>query len=98
MEVIGSTLNEVAADFMRVAEFDKLYGSNPTDAEFVAHLYANVLDRAPEGAGYDYWMDVLATHGATRAQVLAFFSESPENQAQVIGSIQDGMAYTPYGV
>jgi hypothetical protein len=98
MEVIGSTLNEVAADFMRVQEFVDTYGANPSDSDFITHLYNNVLNRAPEGGGYQYWMDVLATHGATRAQVLAFFSESPENQAQVIGTIQDGMAFTPYGV
>jgi hypothetical protein len=31
----------------------------------------------------------------SRAEVLAMFSESPENQAQVIGSIQNGIEFTP---
>jgi hypothetical protein len=93
----GASLDTVAHEFMtNQPEFDRLYGANPTDNEFVNHLYNNVLHRAAEGAGYDYWMNVLATHGATRAQVLAFFSESPENQAQVIGSIDNGMAFTPW--
>jgi hypothetical protein len=29
--------------------------------------------------------------------LLAEFGESPENQAQVIGQIQDGIVYLPYG-
>ena len=92
----GTSLDQMSLEFTKQPEFNTFYGSNPSNADFVTHLYANVLDRAPEGAGYDYWMNVLNTNGATRAQVLAFFSESPENQAQVIGSIQDGIAYTPW--
>ena len=30
------------------------------------------------------------------SQVLAAFGESSENQAQVIGQIQDGIAYQPF--
>jgi hypothetical protein len=92
----GTSLDQMSLEFTKQPEFDTFYGKNPSNADFVTHLYANVLDRAPEGAGYDYWMNVLNTNGATRAQVLAFFSESPENQAQVIGSIQDGITYTPW--
>jgi hypothetical protein len=33
----------------------------------------------------------------TRADVLANFSESAENQAQVIGSIQNGIDYLHWG-
>jgi hypothetical protein len=33
----------------------------------------------------------------TRADVLANFSESAENQAQVIGSIQNGIDYQHWG-
>jgi hypothetical protein len=93
----GTSLTEVAKEFMTgQKEFDALYGSNPTDADFVNHLYNNVLHRAAEGSGYDYWMNVLSTHGASRAEVLEYFSESAENQAQVVGSIQDGMTFTPW--
>jgi len=92
----GTSLDQMSLEFTKQPEFDSFYGTNPSNADFVNHLYENVLDRAPEGAGYDYWMNVLNTNGATRAQVLGFFSESPENQAQVVGSIQDGIAYTPW--
>ena len=37
------------------------------------------------------------TRGGSTAGVLAAFSESPENQAAVIGVIGNGILYTPYG-
>jgi serralysin len=61
----------------------------------VGALYANVLHRPAEGAGYDFWLNAL--HTASRADVLANFSESGENQAQVIGRIQNGIDYLHWG-
>ncbi|HZV65212.1 MAG TPA: DUF4214 domain-containing protein, partial [Telluria sp.] len=91
----GATLSQAAAGFMGSPEFAALYGANPTDAAFVTQLYANVLHRAPEQAGFDFWVHSLAV-GQPRADVLGAFSESAENQAQVIGSIQNGFAFIPY--
>jgi serralysin len=92
----GSAFNQVALEFTKQPEFDKNYGTNPSDAEFVAKLYQNVLHRPAEGAGYDYWLDVLSNKHVAREQVLTDFSESPENKVQVIGSIQNGIEYTPW--
>ena len=72
-------------------------GANASDAQFVGLLYNNVLHRSAEGAGYDYWMKALTELHTPREQVLAFFSESAENQAQVIGAIQNGIEFTPWG-
>jgi hypothetical protein len=77
-------------------EFIQKYGSNPTDAQFVNLLYANVLHRAPDAAGYDFWVKALTNHDTTHVGIVKFFSESPENQAQVIGSIQNGITFTPW--
>jgi hypothetical protein len=88
----GYTLTQVADEFVKSNEFKQMYMSDPSDANFITKLYEHVLHRAPEGAGYDWWLDHM--HSATRAEVLAFFTESPENQAQVIGTIQDGISYT----
>jgi hypothetical protein len=92
----GSTVAQVAYEFTQQAEFDYRYGVNPTNAEFLTHMYENVLNRAPDPDGSAYWMEVLDKNWVTRAQVLEFFSESAENQANVIGSIQDGVVYTPW--
>ena len=90
----GASLQDAARDFVGSQEFSDLYGAMVSDARFVQALYQNVLHRPAEGAGYDYWMWSLQS--VSRAQVLVDFSESAENQAQVIGSIQDGFEYTPW--
>ena len=88
----GVSLQQVATGFINSPEFQGLYGANPTNGALVTLLYNNVLHRAPDPSGYTYWTDLLA-HGTTREQVLIGFSESDENQAALIGVIQDGMAY-----
>ena len=83
---------QVAGNFIASPEFQSLYGSpaTVTDARFVTLLYNNVLGRNPDQAGYDYHMNNLAG-GLTRAQLLTQFSESPENQRNVLPAIQDGI-------
>jgi hypothetical protein len=90
----GHSLMDVAASFINSAEFAEKYGANPTDAQYVEALYQNVLHRAPDATGYDFWLHALQI--APRAEVLVNFSESPENQAQVIGAIANGIGYTPW--
>lgn len=91
-----TSLRDVADSFIRSKEFADLYGANPSNETFVARLYSNVLHRPYEQAGFDYWVDVL-NKGEARAAVLANFSEGAENQAQVLGSIQNGFEFTPFG-
>lgn len=91
----GYKLKELASFFMNQVEFDSLYGTDPSNAEFVTKLYTNVLHRTAEGSGYDFWMNALA-NGVSREDVIVGFSESAENQAQVIGAIQNGIDYVPY--
>jgi hypothetical protein len=91
----GLTLTNVAGGFFQSAEFVALYGSStPTDNVLITKLYQNVLHRQPDQAGFDYWASQLKIGGITQAGVLASFSESPENQVQVLGSIQNGIEYT----
>jgi hypothetical protein len=90
------TLRDLADSFIKSTEFAQLYGDNPSDAAFVARLYNNVLHRDYDQAGFNYWVDVLS-HGEARANVLVNFSEGAENRAQVVGSIQHGADYTPFG-
>jgi len=91
MDSNGASLNDVAAGFINSAEFQALYGSNPTNPDFVTKLYSNVLHRAPDQAGYDYWVDVLNRHLISNIDTLVNFSESPENQAGVLGAILNGI-------
>jgi hypothetical protein len=94
----GISQRDVAASFVGGAEFAQLYGgSNPTNLVYVTKLYNNVLQRAPEQAGLDYWVGVMDRGEATRGEVLAFFSEGAENKALVAPAIAGGIEYLPWG-
>ena len=76
---VGSQ-NSIADGFMASSEFQSRYGIL-TDTGFVTAMYENVLGRAPDQAGLNFWLGQLAG-GETRAIVLVGFAESPENVAK----------------
>ncbi|MBY0572337.1 MAG: DUF4214 domain-containing protein [Undibacterium sp.] len=94
MDKLGFNITMVAASFFEQVEFKTLYGDNPDTSTLVNTLYHNVLHREPEKAGFDFWVKALNDGIISRAGVLASFCDSPENQALVIGSIQNGIDYT----
>ena len=87
----GVSLPTVSSAFIASAEFKALYGVNPTNEVFISKLYDNVLHRAPDIGGYNYWVGLLNTKKIDNTSTLINFSESPENQAGVIGVIQNGI-------
>jgi Ca2+-binding RTX toxin-like protein len=93
----GAALRDVAQGFMGTAEFQSAYGTNPSNAQLVGKFYENVLHRPPDEGGFTYWLGILNQGLDTAAGALANISESPENQTGVIGVIQNGFEYTPYG-
>lgn len=92
----GAKLVDVAKEFIRSQEFQKLYGAAPTNSEFLSHVYENVLHRTPDQAGFNFWLNNL-DHGIDRAEVLAQVSESTENVEQVAQLVANGIFYTPFG-
>ena len=74
----GTTLVTIADRFAQSSEFVNRYGALD-NRHFVALVYQNVLGRAPDQAGSDYWTGQLDTHARTRGDVMAGFSESPEH-------------------
>jgi hypothetical protein len=94
----GMNVVEVAARFIDSSEFRALYGSNPTNAEFLSRVYTNVLGRTPDSSGYDWWLNEMNTNlEKTKAKVLADFAESAENKEGVLGLIGNGIAFDPWG-
>jgi len=87
-------LNWVAQNFINSEEFATTYGTPSTvsNNEFINLLYANVLDRKPDAGGYESWNNNM-NGGMSRAEVLAYFAESPENKSNVAPEIADGMWY-----
>ena len=86
----GAKLLDIAASFIDSAEFESLYGANPTDQAFTLALYRNVLNRDPDDAGYAYWDDALVSGATTREQMLFAFSESAENKSNEIELVGSG--------
>ena len=74
-----SDANGVAKSFLASDEFQRLYGTDVSNEEYVEALYLNVLDRLPDQGGLDYWVGTL-DDGRERDQLLLDFSESPENK------------------
>lgn len=93
----GVSLANVAAEFSTSAEFKAQYGANPSNLQIVEKFYQNVLHRAGEVTGVVYWSNILDTKAATVADVLTGFSESPENQAALVGVMENGFQYTIFG-
>jgi len=91
----GLGLDAVAEQFISSPEFVRMYGANPSNEQFVDLLYANVLDRESDQSGYDFWIEAFG-RGLTREGLLAEFSESPENVANVAPLIADGIRYTEF--
>lgn len=72
----GHPVGAVAEAFARSPEFRARYGSL-SDSAFVDLVYRNVLDRAPDPPGRDYWLGQLAS-GLLRGHLMLLFSDSVE--------------------
>jgi len=91
----GALLREVAASFVGSGEFLKLYGAEPTDLQLVTTMYRNILHRAPDQGGLDYWVGRMED-GMDKASLLASLSDSAENRLALAAIIGDGFEYVPY--
>lgn len=87
----GVNLKDVANAFELSAEFSTLYGNNPTAGQLITAMYSNVLHRAPDQGGYDYWLHQMDAGAVGKETLLMNFSESAENQAALIGIIGNGI-------
>ena len=94
----------IATDFTYADEFKTLYGVQTTDnymtgediTALVTKIYENVLNRAPDAGGRDYYSGQITTKSKTVGQVLAEISDSAENKLAVADLIGTGIAYTPW--
>ena len=89
----GLPLWHVGNHFTQSPEFLDKYGA-ADDRMLVTLLYRNVLAREPASWEVDFHVGRIAA-GVPRGGILEGFSESPENQLNVIGQIQGGMLFIP---
>jgi hypothetical protein len=88
-----TTLAAIADSFLNSPEFVRTYGTDQTvsNSRFVELLYTHTLDRDYDQDGYNYWVAKLGSAETNRRDLLAFFSESNENKANVADVIDDGI-------
>ena len=72
----GMPLLDIVGEFQASTEFQNRYGSL-SDGQFVNLVYANVLGRAADSAGFNHWTGQLAA-GLTRAEMMLGFVEGAE--------------------
>jgi hypothetical protein len=75
----GRSLDSISDFFSGSAEFRNRYGGL-TNSAFVVLVYNNVLGRAPETQGFEFWVNQLNAGTFSRGQMMAFFAESEEYQ------------------
>lgn len=73
----GSSLEEIAEYFALGEEFVNRYGNKDFGA-FLDQLYSDVLFRAPDEDGKQYWLDQLESGNVTRGTIVVYFTEGAE--------------------
>jgi hypothetical protein len=73
----GAPLEAIAQNFYDSPEFTDRYGALTNDA-YIELVYQNVLGRAPDPAGFDFYKTRLDAGTLTKGQMMIGFSESPE--------------------
>jgi uncharacterized protein DUF4214/Calx-beta domain-containing protein len=86
----GQPLSGLASGFLGSGEFASRFGIVSNSGAFVDRLYQNVLGRAGEADGREFWVNSLHA-GASRADVLVAFSESGENKAGTAALVRAGI-------
>jgi len=84
----GQSLTSIADAFSTSQEFRSTYGA-VGDRDFVALVYDNVLDRAPDLTGLQYWLGQLLG-GMSRGRLMIGFSDSAEFRARTADGVPPG--------
>lgn len=74
----GNTISSAAHSFTLSQEFQALYGPAVSNEQFVTLLYQNILHRAYDQAGYDYWLTELNGAEGDRGIMIVSFADSQE--------------------
>ena len=66
----GMSEAQVVIDFMTAPEYTFRH---PDAASFVTGLYTDILERAPDGTGFAFWVNILQNGSRTRAALVYYF-------------------------
>ena len=68
---------DISYGFFQSTEFQQTYG-NLSNRAFVELIYRNVLNRAPDTAGFAYWLNLLNSGQLTHQGLVEQFAWAPE--------------------
>jgi hypothetical protein len=89
-DAAASFLQPLADSLVASTQFQAAYGSL-NDTDFVTQLYNDVLHRAPDAGGLNYWVAEMGVGVYSRAQVLEGFALSAEDQANFATTVHQGL-------
>jgi Ca2+-binding RTX toxin-like protein len=84
----GNSIQNAAYAFTESPEFQQMYGSNVTNEQFINLLYQNVLGRAADQAGYDYWLHDFNNPYMSNVEVRSGMIISFANSAEYMGQME----------
>jgi len=87
-----TSLLDITSFFGNSTEFANTYGTL-SDRDYITVVYANVLDRAPDDKGYQYWLGLLSNGTLNRAELMLYFSLGDEFRRRH-PMPSDGVAYS----
>ena len=80
---------DTADSFLLSQEFKNTYSSELSNTEYINALYNNILGRAPDVNGSNYWLNQIEKGYEDKAELLMGFAESTESKS--IFSIETGI-------
>lgn len=66
----GMAMNDIAREFFDQPETQALYGGSSSTGDFVTAVYSNILGRAPDADGFDYWTNILDSGVRERSEFI----------------------------
>lgn len=73
----GATIDQISFEFAASQEFQNTYG-NVNNRDYLAILYSNILDREPDGEGFNYWLDLMNSGELDRGGVVRWIAANDE--------------------
>ncbi|MDD2266028.1 nidogen-like domain-containing protein [Sulfuricurvum sp.] len=90
----GNTIQGAAQAFTDSTEFQNMYGASVSNTDFVNLLYQNILHRAADQAGYDYWLAEINVSG-NRGGMIVSFANSAEYIGETASTIDAFLSSVP---
>lgn len=76
-------------NFIASQEYEEKYGGTDTTG-FLELLYVTILDREFDQPGLEFWSNALDSGAVDRSDAILFFTDSPENAADLAAFTDDG--------